>query len=79
MALKQGSKRETKVKKSGGGAPTLRADRTMGGAAQKRDHSRGTLGRERPAGSKVRQSLTQPAKTAKRQRRSPRSGARSGA
>jgi hypothetical protein len=75
MALKDGSKRETKVKKSGG-APILRADRVMGHAAQKREHSRGTPGRERPAGSKVRESITQPAKTARRQRRSPRSGAR---
>jgi hypothetical protein len=58
MALKQGSKRETKVKKAG--ATTLRGDRIYGHAAQKREHSRGTPGRERPAGSKVRQSRTEP-------------------
>jgi hypothetical protein len=79
MALKDGSKRETKVKKAGAGAPVLRADRIMGHAAQRREHSRGTPGRERPAGSKVRQSRTEPPARAKQQRRSPRSGSRSGA
>jgi hypothetical protein len=59
MALKQGSKRETGVKKSG--AAMLRGDRVYGHAAQKREHSRGSPGRERPAGSKVRQSRTEPA------------------
>ncbi len=81
MALKQGSKRETEAKKSGsgGGAPVLKADRIQGHAAQKREHSRGTPGRETPAGSKVRQSRTEPPARAKQQRRSPRSGSRSGA
>ena len=58
MALQHGSKRETKVKKAG--ARTLPGDRIYGHAAQKREHSRGTPGRDRPAGSKVRQQRTEP-------------------
>jgi hypothetical protein len=67
------------AKRSEQQAPVLRADKVYGHAAQKREHSRGTLGREKPAGSKARQSLTNPPARAKQQRKSPRSGARSGA
>jgi hypothetical protein len=60
--------------------PVLKADMVYGHAALKMDgHERVQLSGEAPAGSKARQSLTQPPARAKQQRKSARSGAAGGA
>ncbi|HYC37192.1 MAG TPA: excinuclease ABC subunit UvrA [Usitatibacter sp.] len=57
----------------------MAAGKMYGHAAPEREHSRDKPSRGRGAGSKVRQSRTEPPRRAKTQRKSPRSGARSGA
>ena len=56
--------------------PVLRADRIYGHASPKRMHARDKPDSALPTGTKVRQSLTQPPARARKQRKSPRSGAR---
>jgi hypothetical protein len=57
--------------------PTLRADRILGHAAPDRMHQRDKIDDDATIGTRARKSLTQPPREAKRQRKSPRSGARS--
>src|SRR5947209_5789998 len=57
--------------------PTLRADHIDGHAAPKRMHQREKIDDDATVGTRARKSLTQPPLEAKRQRKSPRSGARS--
>jgi len=57
--------------------PILRADRIHGHSAPDRSHSRDNPMRNMTEGRKSRQSLTNPPADPKKQRKSPRSGARS--
>jgi hypothetical protein len=59
--------------------PVLKADKIYGHAAQEKGHERLQLSGEAPAGSKTRQSRTEPPKRAKQQRKSARSGTAGGA
>ena len=59
------------------GMPTLRADRIHGHSAPERSQSRDNPMRDMAEGRKTRQSITNPPADPKKQRKSPRSGARS--